>query len=117
MKTQNCSSSENNDMKIGDDKRAAFEERLSERKDIYVRTRDIESRKTFIESIESQYGMVCDIDTTKQEVIDSSFPIKIICKEDHAVYTSNGWNTTTAACAVQSGVVFSEDDFYAYYKN
>ncbi len=117
MKTQNCSSSDNNDMRIDDDKRGAFEKRLSERKDIYVRTRDLESRKSFIELLESQFGMICDSNTTKQEVIDSSFPIKIICKDDPTVYTSNGWNTTTAACAVQSGVVFTTEEFLECYKN
>ncbi len=103
-------------MAIEDNKQTVFEKRLNERKDIYVKPRDLESRKSFVEVLESKYGMICDNNTTKQEVIDSRFPITIIYKYDPSVYTSSEWNTTTAACAMQSGVVFSEEEFLAYFR-
>ena len=92
-----------------------FIDRLKQNKELYIIPHDFSSRKRFVDCLEIEYGIPCDSDLTKQEVIDSSFPITVIYNKKEKMYTCKGWNITTAACAVQSKVVFSEDEFYSFF--
>ena len=92
-----------------------FKERISKSASIYIRPTSKDTRAEFIKNLENVYGYSCDVELTKQEIIDSNYPIEVIYNQVPRIYTCK-WNTTSAASAVQSGVVFSEDDFYAFFE-
>lgn len=78
---------------------------------IYVRTEDVKARERLISFLEGE-GFRCDAD--RQAVVELRFPVVVdmIDKVYSVIHT-----VTSAAAAVSSDAVISEDRFYEEYKN
>ncbi|MBR3532762.1 MAG: hypothetical protein IKN80_02580 [Clostridiales bacterium] len=78
---------------------------------IYVRTEDVKARERLISFLEGE-GFRCDAD--RQAVVELRFPVVVDMTDK--VY-SVIHTVTSAAAAVSSDAVISEDRFYEEYNN
>ena len=80
---------------------------------LFIYTAVQEERIQMVEYLEEE-GFCCVNNNvwSREKIIDSVFPLRIVLKERSI---SSMGNTTTAAAAVSSGVVMSSNDFYLLY--